>query len=588
MHIDQVLKQNSKAKRDKPAIIFHDRSYTYGDLDGIINRISNFLLENSIKKGDRIGIVFRRVPELIFAFMGIIRIGGIVVPINFHLSEKRLFDQAKDAGISCLIGDNEFLGIIKNLKENFFPKNKVLVNNIDKRLKDTVDLSKVISEGNDNDPDMKIDEEDIVYLNYTSGTTGLPKGAITTNANMFWNTLSSVETLGLTAEDVHLCLFASYSHPHELFARAFYLGGTIVMEDNIYPKNIVKSISTHRVSCLMGVAPMFETLIPFGTSRRFDLSSLRIPESGGMITREELNKKFENTFGIPIYPVWGSTETTGIAIATKPGESFNRSSVGKTCLHYQTMIVDDNGNQVKDNEVGEFIVKGPGVCSSYYNLPEETKESFKDGWYYSKDLIRKDEEGNYFFVDRKLNMLKVGGQKVYPMTIEQTLQKHPAIAEVAVVPVSDKSRGEASKAIIVVKPDHILTQSDIKNYCREHLSFYEIPRFVEFRDYLPKTVSGKVLRKALISEESGEDSLESLRKLIDNIDLDVLKLLIKRGELILRIKAIRQKGDEIFYNPDREEEIIQKIKGNNPGPYHDEAIEEIFRKIIACSQLLSD
>jgi len=585
--LNQVLKQKTLAKPDKPAIIHRDNIYTYSDVERIINNIANYLLENSIEKGDRIGIFFRRVPELVLAFMGIVRMGGVVVPMNFHLSEKRILEMGRNAGISGLIGDVEFLSIMSLLKDSLFPHGRMLVHGIKTPSKGVDSFSDVSSKGGGDDPGIRVNEEDLAYLNYTSGTTGKPKGAITTHANIFWNTISAVEMLGLTEKDVHMCLFASYSHPHELFARAFYLGGTIVMEDNIYPKNIVRSISTNRVTCLMGVAPMFETLIPFGSSRKFDLSSLRIPESGGMVTREDLIERFRETFGVPIVPVWGSTETTGIAIATDPDEGPVKDSMGKTCIHYQAEVVDDDGSPVKENEVGELILKGPGVCSGYYRLEDETAQSFKDGWYYSKDLVRKDEDGNFFFVDRKFNMMKVGGQKVYPMIIENVLQKHPAVAEVAVVPIPDKSRGEVSKAYIVTKRDHTLTKAEVKNYCRDHLSVYEIPRLVEFRDYLPKTESGKIMRKALMTGELEDKSINHLRKIVDRIDLDILKLLIKRGETILKIMEQRENENEIFYDPDREEEIIRNVKGNNPGPFHDDAIEEIFRKIISCSYLLS-
>lgn len=587
MDLNQVLKQNTLAKPDKLAIIYRDDNYTFKDLDSIINNIGCYLLENNFKKGDRIGIFFRRIPELIFAFMGIVRMGGIVVPMNFHLSEKRIIDLAKNADISGLIGDSEFLHIMEVVKNKRMLKKNILSSGLKSSTKEISSLSEIMKKGDGSDPRIKVNEDDIAYLNYTSGTTGKPKGAITTHANIFWNTLASVETLGLSEEDVHMCLFASYSHPHELFARAFYLGGTIVMEDNIYPKNIVKSISRNRISCLMGVAPMFETLLPFGGSKKFDLSSLRVPESGGMVTRNELVESFQNTFGVPIYPVWGSTETTGIAIATKPDDGFIKGSMGKTCLHYQTEVVDDSGNQVKENEVGELILKGPGLCSGYYKLPEETASSFKNSWYYSNDLVRRDREGNFFFVDRKLNMLKVGGQKVYPMTIEATLQKHPSISEVAVVPMADRSRGEVSKAFIVLKPHHNLGKSDVKNYCRDHLSVYEIPRVVEFRDYLPKTESGKIMRKVLMDEVPEEIGIKHLRKIVDKIDLEILKLLVKRGETALKIMELRESENQIFYDPNREEEIIQKLKGNNPGPFHDDAIDEIFRKIIASSHLLS-
>ena len=332
----------------------------------------------------------------------------------------------------------------------------------------------------------EVKEDDVVYLNYTSGSTGNPKGAITTHSNIYWNTIGSVDALRLTSDDVHLCMFAPFAHPHEIFARPLYLGGTMVLLDKIYPKSIAEAIAHHQVTCMMGLAPMFENLLEVLEHKTYDLSSLRIPESGGMYTRPELIERFKQKIGVPILSVFGTTETTGIAIANTPGETIIPGSTGKPCKSYEVKIVDEYGMELPTNGIGEMIFKGPAVVQGYYEDPINTQSCFKDGWYYSGDLGRRDEENNFYFIDRKSGMMKVAGLKVYPLEIELVLMEHPNIKEVAVISAKDKLRGEVPKAIIVTKNGKELTQKEIIEFCRERMPNYKVPRIVELREALPK------------------------------------------------------------------------------------------------------
>lgn len=276
----------------------------------------------------------------------------------------------------------------------------------------------------------------------------------------------------------------------------------MVLLDEIFPKSLARTIKENNITCMMGLAPMYEMLLD--VARREDLESLRLPESGGMYTRPDLVNRFEKTFGVPIYTVWGSTETTGIAIANRIGERRKDSSVGKPCPYYEVKIMGEAGLEVKTGEVGEMIFKGPAVVEGYYGIKKETGGPFKDGWYYSGDLGRKDEDGFFYFVDRKNSMMKVAGLKVYPSEIEKVLITHPKIKEVAVVSSPDGLKGELPKAIIVPKDGYDLTKEDIYHFCKGVLTNYMIPRLIELRDELPKTSSGKINKKALMDEAKRE------------------------------------------------------------------------------------
>jgi long-chain acyl-CoA synthetase len=499
MTLVEMLERNAKEFPEKAAIIYHDIKITYKELNETVNKMANALIATGLKKGDRIGLTLPRVPELVISFLSIAKAQGIVVPINFELPEEKIRTISTDILPRYIIADDNFLDLTKRSLISG-PEIPIIVVG-DTTKNEDIPWEEMLKCNNSKPPSLEVKENDVVYLNYTSGFTGNSKGAITTHSNIYWNTLASVDALGLTSDDIHLCMFAPFAHPHEIFARSLYLGGTMVLLDKIYPKSILEAIAHHQVTCMMGIAPMFENLLDVLEHKTYDLSSLRISESGGMYTRPELIERFKQKIGVPILSVFGTTETTGIAIANTPGEAIIPGSTGKPCKSYEVKFVDEYGIEVPINAIGEMIFKGPAVVRGYYEDPINTQSCFKDGWYYSGDLGRRDEENNFYFIDRKSGMMKVAGLKVYPLEIELVLMEHPNIKEVAVISAKDKLRGEVPKAIIVTKSGEELTQKEIIEFCRERMPNYKVPRIVELREALPKTGSGKINKKALQIEE---------------------------------------------------------------------------------------
>ncbi|MEW6066916.1 MAG: AMP-binding protein [Nitrospirota bacterium] len=498
MTLGKILEGNSERFPDKTAIIFEDTIITYRDLNETVNKIANFLISLGLKKGDRVGLMLPRIPELVISFLSVAKAHAIVAPINFELRDTKIRTILINISPQCLIVHKQFLELAKRA----IPQGmKITIIVVGGNSRDDILWDEIIKNRNSDNPSFDINENDIVYLNYTSGSTGNPKGAITTHSNIYWNTFASVNSLKITEEDVHLCMFAPFAHPHELFARPLYLGGTMVLLDKIYPKSIANAISEHGVTCMMGLASMYETLLELLEHKTYDLGSLRIPESGGMHTRTELIERFRKKIGVPILPVWGSTETTGIAIANIPGETIMLGSVGRPCISYEVKIVDEYGSELPVGQVGEMIFRGPAVIQNYYENSVNNL-CFRDGWYYSSDLGRRDDENNFYFVDRKAGMMKVAGLKVYPMEIELVLAEHPEIKEVAVIPANDNLRGEVPKAIIVTKNGKNISEKDILSFCRERMANYKVPRIIEFRDALPKIGSGKINKKELQLEET--------------------------------------------------------------------------------------
>lgn len=502
MTLVKMLENNSIQYPQKTAVIFQGKKINYRELNEKVNCLANALLDMKHKKGDRIGFMLHRTPELVISFLAIAKVQGVAVPINFELPNNGIKHTLDSISPKLLIVHTSFLGVFSN---TIYASSQIPVIEVGGTNNEGCfswdEIEKNSKVGN---PCLDIKDDDVVYLNYTSGSTGNPKGAITTHANIYWNTIASIKALGLEHEDVHLCMFAPFAHPHEMFARALYLGGTIVLVDKIYPKSIAESIDNHKVTCIMGLSPMYANLLELHDRGLYKFSSLRIPESGGMYTRLELVEEFRQKVGVPIIPVWGSTETTGIACANRPGESTDPGSVGKPCVSYEVKVVDEEGNELPPGEVGEMIFKGPAVVQGYFEDAANDNASFKDSWYYSSDLGRKDEKGNLYFVERKKGMMKVAGNKVYPLEIEQVINDHPEVNDVAVIKISDHLKGEVPMAIVVPKENHNLSRVEIRLFCKGKLANYKVPRKIEFVDELPKTDSGKVNKNVLMKEYQGE------------------------------------------------------------------------------------
>jgi len=486
----EMLSENAERLPHKVAMIYHDQQISYRTLYRKTNSLANFLIRIGLDRGDRVGLMMNKTPEVVISFLGVASACGAAMPIDFNLPAAQLQYLVDLTEVRVIIISDEHQHLLSGLH---FPSNYIGTIVVGSPVsKSDFEWVRVIEDTDHRPPGISAGINDVAYLNLTSGTTGLSKCAVTTHANIFWNTAAAVQTLNLTPDDVHLCLFAVFAHPHELVARPLYLGGTLVLLDKIAPKTICRTISEHGVTCMMAIASVYQTLVRLYEATPFDLSPLRLPESGGMHTPPVLLKEFEERFQRRIIPVWGSTEATGIGLAMAPGGQYKPGSVGTPCPTYEMRIIDDNGIDVIMGEVGEMIIRGPGVISSYYGNPGETMKCLKDGWLYTGDMFKSDSDGYFYFAGRRQGMMKVAGMKVYPVEIEETLLSHPGISEAVVVKHLDELHGEVPRAIIVLKPDVSLDKRDIRQFCEQRIAKCKVPRVIEFRPELPKTSGGKI------------------------------------------------------------------------------------------------
>lgn len=487
--LDKALEVQAANRADKPFILHANNRYSYGETKEIVSRLATYFVESGIGPGDKIGIMLPRVPELIFSFLAATKIGALPAPISYLVTPSEQIEFVKRLDPAGIISDEKLLS--QELADVFMQLGPKVAIDVAGKHPGWTKWNQVPF-----DCKVKVNWEskpgDVAYLNFTTGSSGQPKGALATHANIYWNTRSAIDVFDLTEKDTHLCMFSSVAHPHELFARALYTGGTAVLLEEIKPKTVLNVLNRHSVSCIMGLAPMYELMATYCAT--MNIPSLRIVESGGMYTKPKTNQNFQVKFGLPILSVWGSTETTGIALANKPGDYRTDGTMGKVCPYYQVKLVDDNRNEVQRGQVGELLFKGPGVIPGY-----ENEDFFQhQGWYCSGDMAREDEEGYYYFMDRKSGMIKVAGLKVYPLQVELLLQEHPKIQEVAVIGVENKRKGAVTKAFIVSKQGAEIPKKEVLSFCAKKIPSYMIPKQLQFISELPKIGSGKIDKKALI------------------------------------------------------------------------------------------
>ncbi|MCD6327310.1 AMP-binding protein [bacterium] len=586
MNVARMCAASAKAFPEKKAIVHRDVTLDFASLDKLVTRCASGFHKMGIGPGAKVVLLLEKTPELVISFVACARVGAMVVPINYQLQPATVEEIILNHGVDAIVASCRFERLLSKMPKNHKAMSNLVLCRADEehRAEDWLTWEKFLDDAPDDFTPADVDDDAPFYLNFTSGTTGAPRAAITTHTNLFWNTLASVETLGLRHSDVHLCMFPAYLHPHEIFYRGIYLGGTSVVDNSLFPKSVARAISDNGVTCVMGAATLYERLLPFASTKGLHYETLRIAESGGMITRETLIKQFEAAFGIPITPVWGSTETAGIAVATPAEEARRGGSIGKTALHYEIKVVREDGSAAAEMEIGEMLISGKGVVSEYHHIADGQKSPFENGWFRTGDLIKQDEDGFIYYVDRKDSMMKVAGMKVFPATIERVLKEHPDIADVCVIPASDKLRGQMPMAVVVTRPGASLAADDLRGYCASRLAPYEVPKLFEFREAMPRTAGGKVLRAELLElyrKDSSHADIADLRAQIDRIDVQIVKLLNERARSLLNIHDLIEARGERSFSPMRDEEVIQNVLGYNAGPAHDGTIEEIFRSILA-------
>ncbi|RJP57700.1 MAG: long-chain fatty acid--CoA ligase [Ignavibacteriales bacterium] len=468
--------------------------WNYYDFNNRANQLANHLRnELKIEKGDRVAIYSKNKSEFVFLFSACVKIGAILVPLNFRLTPRELDTLIADAAPKLFLYETEFEEEVKRLKTiNSIPI-KLSLDIITKFSKEKIQLI-------DFKYDHKIQESDPVMILYTAGTTGLSKGAIITHKMLYWNSINTALRLDLSSQD-HTQSFAPFFHTggwNVLFTPFMHHGASHTLLTKFDADLILQLMEKEKSTILFGVPTMLQMMAESEYFDKVDLSSVRYAIVGGAPMPIPLINKWHEK-GVFIRQGYGLTEVGPNCFSLHQDDAIRKKgSIGFTNFYVEAKVVDDKGNELGINEVGELWLKSPVVTPGYWQKEKETNESITDGWFHTGDMVRKDEEDFYYVVDRKKNMYISGGENVYPSEIENFLYTNDVIREVAVIGVPDEKWGEVGKAYLSLKENSKLNKDELKKICTGNLAKYKIPKYFEILDELPKNEAGKIDKKKLL------------------------------------------------------------------------------------------
>lgn len=499
------LERNARNNSQKTAIIYQDKAHTYADFNQEVNRIANGLIRDGVKKGDKIAIMMKNSDQFAFIYYGILKAGGVAVPINFRLTSHEVNYILKDSDSIVVFADEDLSEIISEAAEgNHLLRQKIIVGSIKK---DHQILQSEFLHSSTEDPNIGVMEDDDAEILYTSGTTGLPKGVVLDHHRILHVGFGTMVTMKMGPEDqlLHIAPLFHSAQLNLFLLTGTFLGCTQVIRQDFHPVQTLKDIEQYKISLFFGVPTMYNFLLQVPNKEQYDLSSVKRCGYGAAPMHVALLEQAMELFGTDqFYNMCGLTEGGPGGVFLLPEEHQHKLGASGRANHFtDARIVDDNGEDVRPGEVGEFIIKGESIMKEYYKKPEETKKALKDGWLYTGDLATIDEEGFITLVDRKKDMIISGGENVYSTEVEQTLYKYPDILDAAVIGVPDQVWGETVAAIIVPKQGKKVNHEELLQFCRKQLAGYKIPRVIYETDQLPRNASGKVLKYQLREEYRG-------------------------------------------------------------------------------------
>ena len=507
MDLGRMLAQTADKLPGKAAVIFRDQRTTYRELDQRANQVANALIDFGIEPGDRVALYIHNLPIFMEAYYGILKAGAAVVPMNPLYKAGEVEYILRDSGAKALLTHAAFASVAVAASENT-PDVKHVIIATPQAVPGTHRWSEVFSTVPATAPHVDVHGEQVAVICYTSGTTGRPKGAMLSHRNLLSNCdqCMMVPHIATRPDDViwlALPLFHIYAMNLGMNL-TFMNGATVALIERFEPAASLDVVQRNRCTVMFGAPPMFVVWSQMPNIRDFDLSSIRYVASGAAALPVRVLEVFESVSGVPISEGYGLSEASPVVTTNAAGPVTKPGTVGPALPGVEVRIVDESGHDVPTGELGELICRGANVMLGYWNQPEATAESLKDGWLHTGDLATIDADGYVSIVDRKKDMINVSGFNVYPREVEETLFRHPAVADVAVVQYPDEYQGESVMAYVVVKPDMSITPDELIEFCRNEIAVYKCPRKIVFRDALPKNNTGKVLRRELRVEAAAQ------------------------------------------------------------------------------------
>ncbi len=495
LNLGSILLANANERPDATVLRAGDLETSYAELDRAARGVATSLRERGIGSGDKVALLVPNVPEFTIAYFGILYAGATVVPINVLAAAPEVTYFLEDSGARVLIVHPLFEA---SGREGAKPLSASVLLAVPGETEGTVGamaLADPIDEPHPTSP------QDTAVILYTSGTTGKPKGAELTHSNLLMNCTVVVPSLMPPSEGSHralatLPLFHSFGQT-VIQNGMIASGGSFTMLARFTPEDAFELIERDRLTIFAGVPTMYFALLHHRGDRAHDVSSLQSCMTGGAPMPVEVMNAFEEKFNVVIQEGFGLSETSPVSSFTVPHRPRKTGSIGYPVWGVEMCIVDDDDHRLPDGERGEICIRGHNVMKGYLNRPEATAETLKNGWFHSGDIGYRDEDGCYFIVDRKKDMILRGGFNVYPREVEEVLYEHEEVVEAAVIGVPHESHGEEVKAIVALSADAKATPEDLQAFCKDRLAAYKYPRFVEIISELPKGPTGKILKREL-------------------------------------------------------------------------------------------
>jgi acyl-CoA synthetase (AMP-forming)/AMP-acid ligase II len=496
MHIPTSLAKGSESLPDKPAIIFQEQRITFSQLKESVCRLANGLANLGLKKDVKVAVYLPNIPEYIYSYFAVYSLGGVVVPLDFMFTQGELQNLIKHSDAQILIAKTKKEINLKQLKENSSLKHIIVLgDNLE-----YIDFHSLIKDNPTALPQVEISDSDHSTIFYTSGSTGHPKGVLLNYRHLDGPVKSIEYFLPLTDRDIILCTVPfSHAAGWVFFLAMLYFDMTLILQERFLPHETLKNIERYNISFMCLVPSMYTAMLGLKEFKRFNLESLKYVVVFGAPSSPVLLKRFHQICpNAYLLNGWGMTETSPPNTVLPLGAG-KIESIGKALPWVEMRIFDEQDKELAVGEIGELVLRGWVVMQGYYKEPELTQQVIKDGWFHTGDLARIDQEGLFYIVGRKKEMIKVAGEIVYAPEVEEIIHRNPEVSEVAVVGAVDKLRGEVPKAFLVLRKGAKLTENELRDFCRQHLAHFKIPHYFEFRDSLPKTRSGKIDKANLIS-----------------------------------------------------------------------------------------
>jgi long-chain acyl-CoA synthetase len=491
MNLAQILADAAAEQPDRIALKLDDLELNYAFLDHASKLVAGLLRDRGIGPGDRVALMLPNVPYFPVCYYGILRTGAVVVPMNVLNKAREVTFYLRDSGAKLLFVWHDFAAEGEpGAAEAGTEVISIVPGEFEKLLGSVEPAAEMVDR----------DESDTAVILYTSGTTGTPKGAELTHSNLLRNAQISRDLFDISADGAvvlgALPLFHSFGQTCGL--NATVVGqGTLSLIPRFDPAKALEIITRDRVTIFEGVPTMYSAMLHTADREQYDTSTLQVCASGGAAMPVELMRGFEEAFGCKILEGYGLSETSPVASFNHPDKERKPGSIGTPVAGVEMKLFDEQDNEVAAGEVGEIVIRGHNVMKGYLGRPDATSEAMRGGWFHTGDMARVDEDGYFFIVDRKKDMIIRGGFNVYPREIEEVLYEHPAVREAAVIGIPNDQYGEEIAAAVALKDGAEATPEELREYTKERVAAFKYPRHVWLVDELPKGPTGKILKREI-------------------------------------------------------------------------------------------